>query len=163
MNSDVLTVVTDVASIVLEPGEVQEIQFIYSVTTERTATLLHMDLRLSNGHPASGWSLLLQSSDPALSPATDLTDASALIPDSSFGFTVWIVAPAVVTDEHVVTLHINSTVTTAAGDQVALTGDAPTSILTVRPVPPVADEDQVEPQGRPRHPTSHSNAPPTLR
>lgn len=151
-NTDTLTILIDPASTILAPDDVQELQLAYSVTTERTATSLHMELRLANGRPAPGWSLMLRPEENAGSPTVDLVDATALIPASSFGFTLLIVAPTDVTAEHTVSLYIRSTVTMASGEQPALRGDSPIVTLTVRPVPTPVVEEPVEPQATPAAP-----------
>jgi hypothetical protein len=138
-NSDSLTLLSAPGDIVLTPGEATLIEFTYNVTTERTATQVHLELRLADGTLATGWSLLLQPGVPTDLPGADLVDATALIPGSSFGLSIHVQAPPTVDEGHTVSLFISSTETSNSGDRVGLHGDTP----AIKPAVTPPEEDDV--------------------
>jgi hypothetical protein len=139
-NTDSLVPVTVAQSVSLAPGGTHIFAFTYLVTTPRTGTSLHVELRHADGMPATGWLIDAQAGNSAGSSggAIDLADTTAVMPASTFGITLAITAPGQTEAQNIVSLHIRSTVTTERGDLETGLGDAPA--LTTLTLTPVQDD-----------------------
>jgi hypothetical protein len=137
-NSDSIAALTPAGAVTLQPGEARELAFAYTVTTERTATSIHAELRDVNGNGAGGWTLQSQAGQGSWAGAgtvADLDETGTLAPGGTFTLTVRIVAPAGITEAQTVNLFVGTTVSTASGVETGLPGLAPLVAATVLPPP----------------------------
>lgn len=138
-NTDTLTPTSDTAPVTIQPDQSRQYAFTYAVTTPRTGTTVHAELRMVDGGPATGWLLQVLAGGGALAgdgPATDATESSTLTPGGTFPLTVIAHAPATATAPQTVSLYIRSTATTERGEaENAVVGNAPVAALTVAPPP----------------------------
>src|SRR5690606_14137949 len=102
-NTDSLDAISGLQPVSLYPGESHVVGLTYLVTTPRTATAVHAELRLADGTLATGWLLAANTgtqSVAATGPAVDMSEDASVAPDSSFPLLLTITAPADIAVEH---------------------------------------------------------------
>jgi hypothetical protein len=140
-NTDALSPTSGVGPFTLQQSGAETLAFTYTVTTERTATDIHAELRYADGSLASAWWLQGQAGNSSWGSnggAIDLTDSGARTQGSSFPVTLIVTAPAQITDQHSVLLYVRSTASTERGEVEVGVGDqlATATFSGVKPVAP---------------------------
>lgn len=103
----------------LEQAATQTLTYTYLVTTNRTATSLHAELRYADGNLATAWWLQGQAGSSPWSSnggAIDVAEYATLTQGTSFPVTFIVTAPVQVTQQHSVFLYIRSTASTERGE-----------------------------------------------
>lgn len=142
VNHDTLTPAGDTAPLVtLQPDATRALGYTYSVTTPRTGTNIHAEIRDDTGAAASGWRVRLTSLDGAgddWSAAGNVAEAietATTTPDATFALTIAVRAPASVPQAQTVSLFIHMSATTPDG-AVEQAGESTDAQLQVVPPPP---------------------------
>jgi hypothetical protein len=140
-NTDWLEAASATDPVALDPGQQQSYAFTHYVTTHRTGTAVHAELRYADGSIAYGWGLSAQAGGGEWAGGDavgDVTEWGTLVPDTAFTLSLVVTAPAAVDVEQTVSLYVSSTARGETETGVVETG--PLATLTVVP-PPIPNTD----------------------
>jgi hypothetical protein len=120
LNTDSLISISGPGPFPLEQAATQTLSYTYLVTTLRTATSLHAELRHADGSLATAWWLQGQAGDSSWSSnggVIDVAEYATRTPGASFTVTFIVTAPAEVTEPESVSLYVRGTASSESGDQ----------------------------------------------